>query len=154
LLGSAAADVIRRARTEIERRFSGMMIPLGRSHGDWIPPNMSVGAGGAVNVWDWEFLEDHVPQGLDTVQFSIFLAMSAASSPSAQSARALRTARDALRRQGLDPASAPLLALLCLIKALLCHSRSRSLGKAVPIDLRYVRLLNALIENGARPGQG
>jgi hypothetical protein len=147
LLGSAAADLVRRARVEIDRRFSSMKIPLGLSHGDWIPPNMSVGADCAVNVWDWEFLEVDVPQGLDTVQFSIFLAMSSTSSPSAQATRAMRTAHHALKRQGLDPASAPLLALLCVIRALLCHSRSRSLGKAVPIDMRYVRLLNALIEN-------
>jgi hypothetical protein len=147
LLGDAAAEIVSRARAEIVRRYSGLMIPLGLSHGDWIPPNMSVGADSAVNVWDWEFLEDGVPQGLDTVQFSIFLAMSATSSPSAQAKRAMRTARHALKRQGLDPASAQLLALVCVIKALLCHSRSRSLGKMVPIDRRYVRLLSALIEN-------
>lgn len=147
LLGSGPADLLRRARAEIDRRFAHVMIPIGLSHGDWIPPNMSVAANGAVNVWDWEFLEEGVPQGLDTVQFAIFLAMSATTSPVSQANRALKTARDALKRQGLDPASAELLALLCVIKALLCHSRSRSLGRAVPIDQRYVRLLKALIEH-------
>jgi hypothetical protein len=107
---------------------------------------MSICANGAVNVWDWESLKENVPQGLDTMQFSIFLAMSSTSRATLQASRALRTGRHALKRQGLDPASAQLLALLCVIRTLLGYSRSRSLGRSVRIDERYVRLLKALTE--------
>jgi hypothetical protein len=54
----------------LDRRCDGVELPLGLSHGDWVPWNLAVrhdGDGPALVAWDWEYGATDAPLGLDDV---------------------------------------------------------------------------------------
>jgi len=67
--GSAGART-RVVLDALDRRCDGVELPLGLSHGDWVPWNLAVrhdGDGPALVAWDWEYGATDAPLGLDDV---------------------------------------------------------------------------------------
>lgn len=63
-LRGAFTDVMQR----LEARGSADSIPLGLSHGDWTPWNMTATAG-RLQLWDWEHFSEGVPVGFDHLHY-------------------------------------------------------------------------------------
>jgi hypothetical protein len=133
------------ARQEVEERWGDVELPLGQCHGDWIPPNMSQAGDGAFNVWDWELSEDSVPLGIDTMHFVLYMELRRRQSLRSLVYRVRRFSQAALARQGLDPATEPLLLMLHLLRMIDLYGQARSAGQSKDGDLRYLRVLQAVI---------
>jgi len=60
----------RAALDALDQRCAGVELPLGLSHGDWVPWNLALlhgGDGPALVAWDWEYGATDAPLGLDDV---------------------------------------------------------------------------------------
>ena len=70
-LQQPAGAVGARTRTvldQLDHRCAGVELPLGLSHGDWVPWNLALlsdAAGPALVAWDWEYGATDAPVGLD-----------------------------------------------------------------------------------------
>jgi hypothetical protein len=113
---------------------------LGQSHGDFIPPNISVLPGGRFNIWDWERGESDVPLGVDTMQFILFVEMRRRLDGSTGQ-RVSAIGRDALSRQGLNPEYATML----FMRSLLWFGEARHAGRGEDEDLSFTRVLEGCL---------
>lgn len=60
----------RAALDALDHRCAGVELPLGLSHGDWVPWNLALlpgGVGPSLVAWDWEYGSTDAPVGLDDV---------------------------------------------------------------------------------------
>ena len=148
-LGDHARQVARHACEVVERRWRHAEIVFGQTHGDWIPPNMSVGRDGTFNVWDWERSQDDAPLGIDAAQFILFLALRRTPADRQLIARVRIHAEQALARHGLESAHAELMITLSLLGSLLWFGEARAAGRGEPEDSRFVRALETVLERGS-----
>jgi len=146
MLSERGRSVIQRACEVIEQRWGDVRLQMGQSHGDWIPPNISVLPDGRVNVWDWERSESDVPLGVDTMQFVLFLKMQRQLPSNAVSRRVLVHGQKAITALGLQPQNAILLMTLSLLRSLLWFGEARQAGREEDEDMRFVKALEECLE--------
>lgn len=137
--------VVESACAKLEADWGQERLCFGQSHGDWIPPNMSIAADGTMNVWDWERSSTGVPVGVDSMQFLVYLALHRARFGRHSPDGLLRAGADALHRQGLRSGMAPLLLALTLLRSALWYGEARCSGRMQRGESRYVRLLEAIL---------
>lgn len=136
-----SGQILLAARSAIQERWGDVALTIGQSHGDWIPPNISIRGDGAYNVWDWERSEPDVPLGLDTLQFVLFVELNSRPVSTDLVRRVEGHARRGLLRQNLDPHLVQLLAPLSLMRSLLWFAEARRAGRDEPEDARFTRAL-------------
>ena len=145
LLDPPTSAAVRAALDWLGREWGGTEVELGLSHGDWIPPNISIRRDGTFNVWDWERSEAGVPAGLDTLQFVLFDELRK-SSPSPELVRRVeRRGGQALADQGLEPDLARLLAALSLLRSILWYGEAIEAKRAGAEDSRFVQALEIIL---------
>ena len=133
----------------VEARWGDAELVFGQSHGDFIPPNISVRRDGAFNVWDWERSAADVPLGVDAMQFILFLELRR--SPRRLGEPLLSYARKALTEHGLDPTHAPVLLALSLLRSILWFGEAHAAGRAGEEDGRFTAALEAILASWRGP---
>lgn len=146
-----ARQVVEAACQSVESRWGDTPVRLGQSHGDWIPPNISVLAGGACNIWDWERGDPDAPLGIDTMQFILFLELRRQFAEKAVCQRLEAFGREALGSQGLNPRDAHMLLTLSLLRSLLWFGEARKSGRSEDEDSRFTRTLEECLRYGPSP---
>lgn len=102
------------ARARLMKAIGESRLPLGDSHGDWAPQNMSESSHG-LDVWDWERYTSGVPQGLDAIHFEAALVDVRPGELARTETRFLDRLPGVLARCGIDPSTTrPLLCLYLL----------------------------------------
>jgi len=144
-LDELGAEIVLAARDLVDIRWGDVDLPMGQCHGDWIPPNMSEAEPDVFNVWDWELSASEVPLGIDAMQFILYLESRRRQSPQRLAGHLHRFGREALARQALDPATAPLLLILHLLRMIVLYGQARRAGQAKDGDRRYLGTLNAVL---------
>jgi hypothetical protein len=148
-LGPQAGSVVALAMDWVEDRWGHETVAIGQSHGDWIPPNISVLADGSCNIWDWERGEADVPLGADTMQFVSFTEMRRPMAGKSLADRVIATGGDALERQGVDRQQAQMLMAFSLIRSLLWFGEARVEGRSAEVDQAFVKALELCMQTGA-----
>jgi hypothetical protein len=146
LLPEGTRGLILRARRKVEASWGDVRLPMGRVHGDWIPPNMLVRHDGILNVWDWEWSVGDVPLGIDTVQFIVYIALRRRMPYRDLLGRLKRHGREALTRQCLDPENLTLLTILSLLETVLWFAEARLAGREETEDPRFTRALGIVLD--------
>lgn len=152
LLEPAAAQVMVSATDWLEREWGDSDLWLGRSHGDWIPPNISIRRDGGFNVWDWERSEADVPLGVDTLQFILFDEMRNSPISADLVRRVDLRGRRALSAQALEPDLVRLLAPLSLLRSLLWFGEAIEAKRGGAEDSQFAAALNAFLEEYRNAG--
>jgi len=130
----------------IEDWWGDIEVPMGRNHGDWIPPNISIRTDGAFNVWDWERSGRDVPLGIDTMQFILFVESLRRKPGRTLAGRVNTYGQAALSRHGLDPRTSGLLSVLSLLGSILWYGEARAAGREQEEDSRFIGTLELLID--------
>lgn len=91
-----------------------MRLPVGDSHGDWAPQNMTMSPDG-LEVWDWERHATGVPQGLDVIHFLAAKVDPAPGRLARTEQEFLAAVPSSLGRCGVDPINAGTLLALYLL---------------------------------------
>ena len=146
-----ARQVVEAACQFVENRWGDTPVRLGQSHGDWIPPNISVLADGTCNIWDWERGDPDAPLGIDTMQFILFLELRRQFAEKAVCQRLEALGREALGSQGLNPLDAPMLLTLSLLRSLLWFGEARKAGRSEDEDSRFTRTLEECLRYSPNP---
>lgn len=141
MLGMHACGVVLQACSAIEERWGDVRLQIGQSHGDWIPPNISIRPDAGFNVWDWERSEDDIPLGIDTMQFILFLEARRHTLDRRPGWRALARGREALRDHGLQKKQVTLLTCLSLLRSILWFGEAREAGRDEDEDQQFVMML-------------
>lgn len=155
LMDAETGKILLAARAAIEGRWGDVELLNGQSHGDWIPPNISIRRDGAYSVWDWERSESDVPLGLDTLQFILFVELRKRPASTELVRRVELHGRQALLRQNLCPELVLLLAPLSLLRSLLWFGEARLAGRSELEDSRFAQalvLFLAEIQNSTASG--
>jgi len=142
---SYTRHVIDQASETVDRHWGDAKVSLGQSHGDWIPPNISVLPDGQVNVWDWERGDSAAPIGIDAMQFILFLEMRQRGTDLRSAESAAAKGRDALTQMGLNPVHAPMLLVLSLMRSILWFGEARHAGRGEDEDLSFTRMLESCL---------
>jgi len=150
LLPNRTREVMLAACAVIEDWWGDIEVPMGRNHGDWIPPNISIRTDGAFNVWDWERSGRDVPLGIDTMQFILFVESLRRKPGRTLAGRVNTYGQAALSRHGLDPRTSVLLSVLSLLGSILWYGEARAAGREQEEDSRFIGTLELLIED-SRP---
>jgi hypothetical protein len=145
IMEAETAQILLTARAAIEDRWGDVELLNGLSHGDWIPPNISIRRDGAYSVWDWERSEPDVPLGLDTLQFILFVELRKRPVSAELVRRVELHGRRALLRQNLSPDLVRLLASLSLLRSLLWFSEAQHAGRNVSADSRFAQALELFL---------
>ncbi|SOD93446.1 hypothetical protein [Caenispirillum bisanense] len=149
-LSAAGAATLTDAARVVEERWGDEPLVFGLGHGDWIPPNMRVQRGGRLVVWDWERAAGDAPLGRDLLQFLQFDQHRRDARPGPRGTRRLQAeAAATLAAQGLEPAHAPLLAILSLIETVLWFAEAREADRAQTEDAGYLALLRHAVDTVA-----
>jgi hypothetical protein len=146
LLSEHARQIVKQTCGLIENRWGDVRLRMGRSHGDWIPPNISIRVDKGFNVWDWERSESRVPLGIDAMQFILFLELRRRTLGRRLGRRALAHGRDALDRLGLPAKDQTLLMMLSLLRSLLWFGEARQAGRGEDEDNRFAEGLEQLLD--------
>ena len=140
-LGPQAGNTVARAMDWVEELWGHETVALGQSHGDWIPPNISVLADGSCNIWDWERGDADVPLGADTLQFVTFAEMRRAMAGKPLTERVIDAGGNALALQGQPRQQAHMLMAFSLIRSLLWFGEARFEGRTAEVDKNFVKAL-------------
>jgi hypothetical protein len=136
-----------RARDAVEAQWADTLLPTGRSHGDWIPPNMLLCPDGVCNVWDWERSLPDTPMGIDAIQFVVFQVLLQPWTSWTPCGRATTIGRKVLAELDLDPDHFILLTMLTLLQTLLWYAEARQAGREGEEDNRFTKALTAILDN-------
>lgn len=110
-----AAVALLQALDHAEAAADATALRFGSWHGDWAPWNMTISRGRAL-VWDWERFETGVPVGYDAVHYTLQQAVRGGMADESAAEDMLAKAPGILTPFGVDPAAAPLVAMLYLIE--------------------------------------
>jgi len=147
LLSEHARQIVKQTCDLIEGRWGDVSMQMGRSHGDWIPPNISIRDDKGFNVWDWERSESSAPLGMDAMQFILFLELRRRTLGSKRlGRRMLASGQDALTRLGLPAKNQTLLMMLSLLRSLLWFGEARQAGRGEGEDNRFAEELERFLE--------
>lgn len=148
-LGPQAGNTVARAMDWVEKQWGLETVAIGQSHGDWIPPNISVLADGNCNIWDWERGDADVPLGADTLQFVSFVEMRRPMAGKPLAERVIAAGGEALARQGLPRQQAHMLMAFSLIRSLLWFGEARFEGRTADVDQSFVKALESCMQTSA-----
>lgn len=148
-LGPKAGNTVARAMDRVEALWGHETVALGQSHGDWIPPNISVLADGSCNIWDWERGDADVPLGADTLQFVTFAEMRRAMTGKPLTERVIEAGGNALALQGQPRQQAHMLMAFSLIRSLLWFGEARFEGRTAEVDENFVKALENCMRTSA-----
>lgn len=146
LLSDRARQITLEACAAVEDHWGDFDLPTGHSHGDWIPPNMSIRTDGAFNVWDWEHGGRDVPLGIDAMQFILFVELRRRAPDRTLAGRLQAYGEAALSRHGLDPRTSVLLMVLSLLGSILWFGQARAVGRQEKEDDRFTRALEVIVD--------
>lgn len=146
LFDDRSREVVLAACSIISEQWGDVEVPMGRNHGDWIPPNIALRDDGAFNVWDWERSERDVPLGVDTMQFILFVELQRRNSARILARRVTASGQDALARHGLEPQTTGLLSILSLLRSVLWYGEARAAGREQGANTRLIQVLETLVD--------
>jgi hypothetical protein len=146
LFDDKSREVVLAACSTISDRWGDTEVPMGRNHGDWIPPNISIRDDGAFNVWDWERSEHDVPLGIDTMQFILFVELQRRCPTWIMARRIGAFGQAALARHGLEPQMTNLLSMLTLLRSVLWYGEARAAGREQGANTGLIRILETLVD--------
>lgn len=148
LLSPTACKLVQSGRDWLEAEWSDIELPMGLSHGDWIPPNMSIADTGVFNIFDWEHGEFEAPLGMDALHFLLFVVLHQPRREKSPGERLCREGAVVLERHGLDPGAVSALLVADLLRSLCAYAAARQSGQRPPDNEKQLQALSSVLEYG------